>query len=461
MRTVVSVTGVKSKVALLVALGLAIPGPAQASYAGWLKDMALQRLSDRVGRQVFVDGDIDVDLSRTPPLRVEGVRIVFEPSWLRYVASSLNTDVTARLRSEALESGGQQILISADGRFRGEAIELNFYGASPLAMRNPEKPYPLELVLAVAETELKVAGPIRDPLTLQGLDLDHAISGTSPSLLSPLLNFSLPELPPNPIEGELTRDGHVVSLHDSSGAVGDSDAGGDIRVDPLEFCVGGGEIRSVVQFDTNATPFSSAVDGEIRRVRLDEVLAPFEIADESLGVVGGRLKMWVRGDSVAEMIASADGGVFVAMTGVKLDILLTELGGFDIGESLGALVGDADTVPIDCAYVDLLAKNGIFRVKTALLDTPDTLFLADGFVDFNQESMDLVIEPQPKDFSIFTLRSAPCTLRAGSRIQIFIPANHCCCAAPRRPRSWLRRQEQACCHWSNRALGRAVCTVAR
>lgn len=69
------VIGRTSRLAPLIVFGLAITGTAHSSFTGWFKEMALQRLSDLIGRQVFVEGDIDVELSRTPRFRVEGIRI--------------------------------------------------------------------------------------------------------------------------------------------------------------------------------------------------------------------------------------------------------------------------------------------------------------------------------------------------------------------------------------------------
>ena len=102
------------------------------------------------------------------------------------------------------------------------------------------------------------------------------------------------------------------------------------------------------------------------------------------------------------------------MTGGRLDALLTELAGLDIGEALVALVGDVESVPIDCAYLNAHGEDGVFTIKTAVVDTRDTLFLADGAVNFKRERLDLVIEPRPKDFSLLSLR-APLTLEGPIR----------------------------------------------
>ncbi len=185
---------------------------------------------------------------------------------------------------------------------------------------------------------------------------------------------------------------------------------------PIDFGVGGGSVRARLEIDANERPVTGDFETEVKQVNLGEVLKPFEVADASAGLIGGRAKFWVQGDSVADIFASADGGLFLLMTGGRLDPLLVELAGLDIAESiLVALVGDEEAaVPIDCAYADLHAKKGLLDVNTLLVDTTDTLFTADGFINFVQERLHIVITPKPKDASLF---SAPVPLHIEGRLQ--------------------------------------------
>jgi uncharacterized protein involved in outer membrane biogenesis len=179
---------------------------------------------------------------------------------------------------------------------------------------------------------------------------------------------------------------------------------GRFALDPLRVGVGGGGVRLKLDMDTGAEPPAADLEGEIRRVRLSEVLAPFEIADESVGTVGGEVKVWMRGDSTAGLAGSADGGLFLVMTGGTLDMLLVEAAGLDPGEAIFAALGD-DTVPIDCAYLNLQSRSGQVDIETLAVDTRDTLFLGGGQIDLDRERLELVIEPRPKDPSVLSFSS--------------------------------------------------------
>lgn len=182
--------------------------------------------------------------------------------------------------------------------------------------------------------------------------------------------------------------------------------GNKLKLEPLSFGIGKGRISGRLEFDANGKIPKGKVEGKVVRVNLRNLLNRFEIGDDSVGTIGGQFKFWVAGDSVAELLASADGGLFLLMTGGKLDQMLVEIAGLDFGEALITLLGDAEGgVPIDCAYLDAHARSGFAEIATGLVDTSDTLFLADGSVDFDREMLDLVIDPRPKDFSLFSARA--------------------------------------------------------
>ena len=180
---------------------------------------------------------------------------------------------------------------------------------------------------------------------------------------------------------------------------------GRMIFDPLSFSVGGGFVRAKMTVETNEEFLQGSLETEVEKVDLKKVLGAFDIADDSLGIIGGRAKFWVKGNSIGEFAASADGGLYLLMGGGKLDRLLIELAGFDGGEALLELIGEEQQVPIDCAYADLQAENGIVALKTFAVDTSDTLFTVTGSVDLAKETLDLTVQPRPKDVSLFSARS--------------------------------------------------------
>ncbi len=183
--------------------------------------------------------------------------------------------------------------------------------------------------------------------------------------------------------------------------------GTDVAIDPLQIDVADGRVTGSLIMDTAATPVQTEVTIRIDKVDIKPFLSKIDIDDDSFGLLGGRVKYWVEGQSVADMAASADGGLFLLMTQGKLDSLLAELAGVDFLESLTVLIDpEQSRTDINCAYLDLQSDDGVSDIATLVLDTDDAVILADGTIDMNDESLDIVVEPHPKDISILAAQTA-------------------------------------------------------
>jgi uncharacterized protein involved in outer membrane biogenesis len=180
---------------------------------------------------------------------------------------------------------------------------------------------------------------------------------------------------------------------------------GQGRFEPLSFGVGAGSVDLNLALNTLTTPPSGTLQVEVQGVNLDDALRHWALADESTGTIGGRGKLWIEGASVAQMLASADGGVVLLMTGGRLDALLVEIAGLDAGQTLASWLRDRNPIPVDCAYADLQARDGLTHLDTFVVDTHDTTFTAGGQVNLNNERLDISIIAHPKDPSVFVGRS--------------------------------------------------------
>lgn len=177
------------------------------------------------------------------------------------------------------------------------------------------------------------------------------------------------------------------------------------RFDPVGFGIGKGSVDLIVDLDAGTSPPSGTFQVEVEGVDLNDALQNWELADESVGIVGGHGKLWVEGASIAELLASADGGMILVMSGGRLDALLVEIAGLDAGQTILSWVRGRDPIPIDCAYVDLQVRDGVTGLDTFVVDTSDTTFTAGGQVDLNTERLDISLIAHPKDLSVFVGRS--------------------------------------------------------
>jgi len=130
-----------------------------------------------------------------------------------------------------------------------------------------------------------------------------------------------------------------------------------------------------------------------------------ELARDAIGKVGGDIALAGSGNSIAKMLAGADGDVALGMGRGQISNLLMEWAGLDIAEALKFLLTRDRKIPIRCAFGDFDVANGIMTARALAFDTSDTIIVGDGTISLRDETLDLELRPRPKDRSLFAFRS--------------------------------------------------------
>ena len=89
----------------------------------------------------------------------------------------------------------------------------------------------------------------------------------------------------------------------------------------------------------------------------------------------------------------------------EISNILLEFIGLDGGEVIKFLVRGDRNVQLRCAAAAFDVKQGVMTSRAIVLDTSDTVINGRGQISFANETLDLVLDPAPKDFSILSFRS--------------------------------------------------------
>ena len=177
---------------------------------------------------------------------------------------------------------------------------------------------------------------------------------------------------------------------------------GILKVRPLEVGLAGGQVHGNITFDARRDVIVAVVDLRASGLELPRLFP--KIKATSVGRIGGEATLEGRGNSVAQMLATADGEVAAVMGAGEVSNLLLELAGLDIAESLKFLIGKDRSVRLRCAYADFGVDDGVARIRSLAFDTTDTVILGEGSISLRDEALDLVLRPRPKDVSPVSLR---------------------------------------------------------
>jgi uncharacterized protein involved in outer membrane biogenesis len=178
---------------------------------------------------------------------------------------------------------------------------------------------------------------------------------------------------------------------------------GLMRIDPVDVALAGGQITGNIELDARRDPIATKTDLRVHNLEVAKLMP--RISPEGFGRIAAQARLSGRGNSVANMLATADGELGAVMGSGKMSNLVLELAGLDVAESLILLLGSKDrTVPVRCAFTDLEVQDGVATARSLALDTTDTVIVGSGTINLGDEELDLELKARPKDVSPVSLR---------------------------------------------------------
>lgn len=119
-----------------------------------------------------------------------------------------------------------------------------------------------------------------------------------------------------------------------------------------------------------------------------------------------KLNLSAAGNSISDMTSDLFGNIGFYLGAGKISNKLDATLGMDMGKLFWlSLRGDKDIL-IKCGIVDLDFKQGIGVSRSLWLNTEQTLIEGTGRIDLVQQDLNVVLNPQPKNPSIFTKNSS-------------------------------------------------------
>jgi AsmA family protein len=180
---------------------------------------------------------------------------------------------------------------------------------------------------------------------------------------------------------------------------------GVLRFSPAAFGAANGRMEIYSTFDGSKRPSAVKIDARLRHLDLKRFLGDSSFAQKTLSPVGGRIALSGTGESFRELMASASGSTFLAMSGGEISDLLVRLAGLDVANALGVVVKGDKPIPVRCALLDVQGTNGQMGVQTLVFDTANSVVSGEGKIDLRDEKVNIVVLPVPKGFSPLSLRS--------------------------------------------------------
>ena len=231
--------------------------------------------------------------------------------------------------------------------------------------------------------------------------------GAAPGRVLPRTPLDVPKL--KAMNADVTYSAadirHVRALPLDKGSVHVKLQAGVLQLEPISLGLAGGSVAGAIRIDSNAVPAVVSTRLDVRALQLNRLFPTVESTKTGFGKISGQIDLKGQGHSLAQMLGASSGNVSVLMGQGEISNILLEFMGLDGGEVIKFFLRGDRTVLLRCAAAAFDVKQGLMSSRAIVLDTSDTVILGQGQVSLADETLDILLKPQPKDMSILSLRS--------------------------------------------------------
>ncbi len=179
-----------------------------------------------------------------------------------------------------------------------------------------------------------------------------------------------------------------------------------LNLAPLEFGVARGKFKTQVLMNSRVKPMQVSLRGDVRDLHLSSLFPKIELMKKSLGDVDGGVALDGRGNSVAQILASANGQAKLYVREGVMSQLLLDMAGLNLGSVIVTRLFGADReVRLRCAIADVPIRGGVAYMQNVKVNTDDALIEITGTADMRNEQFDIDVDPKAYEVKFFSLRT--------------------------------------------------------
>jgi AsmA protein len=167
----------------------------------------------------------------------------------------------------------------------------------------------------------------------------------------------------------------------------------------------GGQLSSTITLDGRGQAIQAHARLRARKLLLAQLFPSFDLSKSSIGQINGEFDLTGSGNSVGQMLASANGKVGVVVAGGQISKLMMEKAGLHLWEIMSLNLTGDKLVKLRCAVADLNVKHGVMHTEALVFDTQVTTLIGTGSINLAQEQLDITLNPKTKNTSPVALHS--------------------------------------------------------
>jgi uncharacterized protein involved in outer membrane biogenesis len=180
---------------------------------------------------------------------------------------------------------------------------------------------------------------------------------------------------------------------------------GVITLDPLNFGLADGVIKSTVKLDGTQKPMQGVIKADVQGVHLAPLFPTVKSMQDALGTMYAHVDLTGRGDSIAALLGTSSGQASLAVGGGQVSSLILELVDLHVPEIVMLLGKKYEQSQLNCAVSTLNVKDGVADIDSFVIDTETNEIRGDGTVSLKDESVQMEVKPYAKHATLLSLNS--------------------------------------------------------
>jgi len=182
-----------------------------------------------------------------------------------------------------------------------------------------------------------------------------------------------------------------------------------LNLEPLEFNMAGGTVRSNIRLDGRGREGPKAIKAQAkvtaRNIEIAKLFPKIEQMQASVGNLAGDASLTAQGNSVASLLAGSNGELKTLINQGQVSKMLLEMMGLNVANIIVTKLFGDKQVQLNCLASDFAVTNGLARTRYFVVDTREAVVNINGSINLANEQLDLRIDPKTKALRIFSLRS--------------------------------------------------------
>ena len=151
---------------------------------------------------------------------------------IHVIAGKPQANFTMAIETHQPANGGEATLVvDTKGTYANQPVDGKFVGGALLSLRDPSKPYPIDLEAENGDTHVALKGTVQRPMDFAGANVTLDLKGKDLADLYSLTGIPLAPTPAYHLTGKLDYSAAKITFRQFAGTVGSSDLNGDLSVE--------------------------------------------------------------------------------------------------------------------------------------------------------------------------------------------------------------------------------------